>query len=234
MRSDSRSRQLLEIDGDRYYLDPRGRGEYLIPEHVAEHLAAQTPTAADARPGQVAEYEVEWVQGQRREKRRETCVLEGCGLPLPPGATRFCGPVHAHRYAQRAYSRRKRGIERWVTLRGSSAYRFVRPFPKSLRTARRLFVEHICEDVCQYRGDDGLCPSVGNPSCDSARPRCLLYAVYADDLLLWTARHQGVPVERRYTTNDGYWKDASSEGRSPQLPLVEPPARPPEAPGSAD
>lgn len=192
----------VEIDGQRFYIDPRGRGEYLIPEHAKGQLDAQAPTEADRRPGQVAEYEVEWYDGQAHEKRRLTCALEGCDRPA---RKRFCSTRHAHRFHRRAYARRQRGLDRWVTLYGSTPTHFERPFPRSLLTARRFFVEHISEGVCQYRGEDDFCPSVHNPYADRARPRCLIYAVYADDYMIWRARHSGIPAQRRYTTPSGEW-----------------------------
>lgn len=225
----------IEIDGQLYYVVAGARGEYVLPDYAPKHLAIHTQLPSDLTTGAVAEYEVDWVYGQRREKRRVRCALEDCDRSLQPGQRRFCSYKHAHRHAQRVYSRHRRGIERWVTLRNSAAYRFVRPFSKSLHTARRLFLEHIAPYGCQYRSDvDEVCPSVHNPNADPLLPRCLIYAVYADDLMLWTGRHHGVPVVRRHTTADGYWKerDGGSEGgsesgvgapiRPPSIPLVEP------------
>ena len=204
---------LVEIDGQRYYVDPRGRGEYLIPEHASTHVDAQAPSEADRIPGQIAEYEVEWVDGQARERKRNTCALEGC---VRPARKRFCSTKHAHRYHRRAYARRQRGLDRWVTLYGSTPTHFERPFPRSVTTARRLFLEHISEGVCQYRGLDDFCPSVHNPYADPLRPRCLIYSVYADDYMIWRARHSGIPAGRRYTTPSGEWKELppTAEGDS--------------------
>ena len=210
-----RQAEPVEIGDQRYYIDPRGRGEYLLPEHLVEHLEVQTPRPEERiEPGVVEEFE------PGAQRRRAKCALEGCNRPA---RIRFCSFQHQQRFHNRAYKKRQRGLKRWITLVRGKPERFERPFPKSILTARRIFSEHISEGVCQFRGDSDFCPSVANPYADSSLPRCLIYAVYADDLIEMQARASGMPVQRRYTSADGYWRERlnGTEGTgSPQPPPV--------------
>ena len=204
--------EVVEIGGQRYILDPRGRGEYVLPAETPEHLEAQKPTERDHLPGFVPEYSAEWRRKQSvapASRSSRSCGNIPCPRPAKLGR-KYCSDKCMNLWDNLRRNRRRRNkthSDRWVTLVGGAPAHFERPFPGTMTQAKKLFVEHISEGVCQFRDDTDYCPSSRNPYGDPSFPRCLLYATYADDLMLWQARVSGHPAQRRYTTEDGRWKE---------------------------
>ena len=208
------SNNVVEIGGRRYVIDPKGHGELLKPKHLGEQLAAQKPNEADTIPGQVAAYSYEWTRDQERSRNSSHVACFNFPCPKSPKLGRkYCSNYCMNRANGKRRYRRERGLTRWLDLAGGAAVHFHRPFPRSLRRAKNLFIEHISDGVCQFRGEDESCPSTKNTYNDPGLPRCLLYAVYADDLMIWQARNSGQPTRRRYTTEDGRWQKVAY-GRS--------------------
>ena len=116
-----------------------------------------------------------------------------------------------NQWANLRRNRRRRGLTRYITLFQGAPIHFERVFPGTLAKARRLFIEHISVGVCQFRDEADRCPSTHNPYADPSKARCLIYAVFADDYILWQARVMGRPALRRYTTADGRWKERSKQ-----------------------
>lgn len=199
---------VVTIGRDRYLIHPDGKGEYALPTSLEEHLAAQLPRQEEALPGYIPEYSTTWRREQELQAEAGKCLMPGCPKPaVKRDNGKFCGYRHERAYQARRYRRRKQNITSWLETVNGVAERFERRFPGSMQTARKQFAEHITPGVCQFGGSHGECPSTKNPYADPSLPRCLIYATQADDLLVWTARHRGYVVERRYTTGDGAWKD---------------------------
>jgi len=192
--------KIIEIGGDRYLIDPQGKGEYLLPEDAPAHLEAQELRPADIIPGRVREYETP--SGDKREKPVRLCAYPGCGKRAKE---KWCSEKHRNSYRARLYRRRRKKIKSWVETANGIPLRFERPWAPSFQKARKRFVEHLADGVCQFADDSGQCPSMKNPYNVAGRPRCLIYATYADDLIMWQARIDGFGALRRYTTQDGRW-----------------------------
>mgnify|MGYP001582834632 CR=1 FL=1 len=208
-------REIIEIGGKRYVLDSSGRGEFVVPKSTLDHLEAQKPTTKDLVPGQVPEYSAEWRRSQSKLEKRLPYTKGGCqNTPCPrrskPGRF-YCSDKCMNQWANLRRNRRRRGLTRYITLFRGAPIHFERKFPGTLAMAKRLFIEHISEGVCQFRGEDDYCPSTHNHYADPSKPRCLIYAVFADDYLLWQVRVMGHPALRRYTTSDGRWKERSAQ-----------------------
>ena len=200
----------FRIGNQDFVITDSGSGEVVLPSDVGEHLEVQRPQEDDILPGQVPEFSADWVAQAQARKNSEYCMLPGCPRKKRPHhLAKFCSYRHERTYQARRYRRRQRGLKRWIESLNGIPFRFERAFPRSMSLAKRLLVEHIADGVCQYRGDNERCPSASNPYNDPDKPRCLIYAVFADDLIMWRGRNIGVTVQRRYTTEDGQWKEVS-------------------------
>ena len=207
---------VIEIGGRRYIIDPRGDGKVDRPPHISEHIRSQEPTDSDFTAGHIPAYSYRlWARNQERPYGHRTptwCMNYPCPK-TPLLGRKYCSNWCMNRAnGKRRYRRDYSGLDRWLDLVGGAAVHFSRPFPLSYTTAKNLFQNHIGIGVCQFRGDSDYCPSVENPYADPSNPRCLVYAVYADDLMLWRARNRGRPARRRYTTEDGRWAGDAYRG----------------------
>jgi hypothetical protein len=214
--------ELVEIGGKPYIIDPKGKGEKDRPSFADEHLVAQTPNAKDVAPGTVPAYSYKWTKGM---SKAATTSYTFCGNhPCPKGplpGRRYCSNWCMTRASDKRRARRDRGFDRWLDEVGGAAVQFSRPFPRTMQSARRLFVEHISRGVCQFRSEDDYCPSTKNPYADPGVARCLIYATYADDYMIWQARNAGYPARRRYTTEDGRWQEVAYGSSSNRDTLVD-------------
>lgn len=191
-----------------YIITDSGDGKYVLPSDVKDHLEAQQPRRDDILPDQVPEFSADWLAQAEARKGSEACMLPGCpNKKRLHHLAKFCSYKHERAYQARRYRRRQRGLRQWIESIDSLPIRFERSFPRSMSRAKELLARHVAERVCQYGGEDDRCPSSHNPYNDPSKPRCLIYAVMADDLMVWRGRNQGVVVQRRYTTEDGSWKD---------------------------
>ena len=196
---------VIELDGRRYILDESASGQYDAPDHADEHVASLLPTEADILPGVVPSYDTTWVKQMEARVGSDSCLVPGCPKPNRGGRSKFCSYRHERVAAARKYRRKQHGVTRWIESINQIPIRFERQFPKRHADAERFLREHIAEGFCQYAGSDDLCPSVHNPHANSNHPRCLLYATFADDLMVWKGRNRGFLIKRRYTTTDGQW-----------------------------
>lgn len=199
------SEDFIIIDGKRYILDPKGQGEYALATNTQEHLDNLTPTEADLLPGVVPSYDATWLQQMEARVGSNMCLLPGCPKGNRGGRSKFCSYRHERTYAARRYRRRQHGVTRWVESVNGIPVRFERKFPRGVSDAKKYFEEHIADGVCQYAGSYDCCPSFRNPYGDPNQARCIIYATFADDLMVWKARNLGLIVRRRYTTTDGQW-----------------------------
>lgn len=198
------TKKTFEIGGIKYVIDEEADGEYVLPTDTKAHLLAQLPTETDILPGIVPEYNAEWRQQMQARVGTGYCYVPGCPKKARPKG-KFCSYRHERSYQAKRYRRRHEGKPSWLEMVGGIPIRFERQFPATMRVAKRKFVEHIADGVCQFRGLDNRCPSANNTTCNPARPRCLIYGVLADDYMIWKGRHEGKAVKRRYTTSDGIW-----------------------------
>lgn len=204
MKSGS-NRETIKIGGDRYIIDAGAADEYILPADTKAHLEAQLPIETDVLPGIIPEYNAGWRQQMQARVGTSYCYMPGC--PKKARAKgKYCSFRHERAYQARRYRRRHTGRPSWLEMVEGKPVRFERQFPATIRVAKRKFVEHIADGVCQFRGLDNRCPSSSNPYSDPAKPRCLIYGVLSDDLLVWQGRNAGVMVNRRYTSTDGEWK----------------------------
>lgn len=215
-KKDARANDVIEIGGHRYILDPRGDGRVDSPPHSREHVGIQNPTDADFLEGNIPAYSYQlWARNQERTQHRPASTIPPNCMNYPCPKTpllgrKYCGNWCMNRAtSKRRYRREHSGSDRWLDLVGGAAVHLSRPFPLSYNRAHNLFQNHIGLGVCQFRSDSDYCPSVQNPYADPSQPRCLVYAVYADDLMLWRARNRGRPARRRYTTEDGRWLETA-------------------------
>lgn len=227
--NNGKKEELVEVDGNLYVIDKKGKGETVYSDDTEESLKEQQ----EIREG---EYFPDpnakrWKQlvhpppsshsfaGLDPPGTKRMCKKENCANIVPrsknPGKKRlFCAARCAHAHASLMYNRRKSGVTgNYLQLDDQTReqLQFFRVKPAVEKIATALYKAHLERGMCPNATQDthDRCPAHMYKDNYSEKRLCLIYATLVDDMKeIWARGWQEV-YPRQYTTNDGRWLDLS-------------------------